>query len=110
LQINKKQESENFPALVFFAPRRVLRYQLFCKRMNKTLRTSPSNSHPLFEKSGAKTLTLKPKIVRTHDFNKVLMKLFQKFLGFGVKPQGFDLHALIVPPLNLICFKHDFYI
>ena len=67
--------------------------------MNKTLRASPSNSHPLFEKSGAKTLTLKSKIVRTHDFRfyvKVLMKLFQKFLGFGVKPQGFDLHALVV--------------
>jgi len=47
--------------------------------MNKTLKASPSNSHPLFKKSGAKTLTLKS--------NKVS----------GVwKPQGFELHALVV--------------
>jgi len=66
--------------------------------VNKILRASPSNSHPLFEKSGAKTLILLKSCVRTIlGFNvKVLMKLFQKFLGFGVKPQGFDLRAFVV--------------
>jgi hypothetical protein len=47
--------------------------------------------HPLFEKSGAKTLTLKSKIAHICDFEKVLIKLFQKFMGFGAKPQGLNL-------------------
>jgi len=51
------------------------------------LRPTPSK---LFEKSLTKTLILKPKIVHTHDFNKVLMKLFQKFPGLG-GAQGFEL-------------------
>jgi len=40
-------------------------------------------------KSEAKTLTLNKKIARMRDFN-VLVKLFQKFVGCGVKPHGFN--------------------
>ena len=46
----------------------------------------PPNPHKLFEKSLTKNFKLNRAYAR---FGKVLIKLFQKFAGFGAEPQGF---------------------
>jgi len=48
----------------------------------------PPAPRKLSEKSLTKNL-VKPRICAV--FGKVLIKLFQKFAGFGVEPQGLDL-------------------
>jgi len=47
-----------------------------------------AHTRKLFEKSLTKNLV---KTAQLRGFGKVLIKLFQKFAGFGVEPQGFDL-------------------